>query len=88
MDTAIPILPSVCPRDRTSTCAPEVERLDACTIGRVCDAQRLASANGGWPPTCKTVSKAAASRCTAAPPDPLPVPGVAQPHCRNRVCAT
>src|SRR5262245_56766900 len=34
------ILPSVCPHDCTSTCALEVERLDARTIGRVRGSQR------------------------------------------------
>jgi len=35
MSAAVPVLPSVCPHDCTSTCALEVERLDARTIGRV-----------------------------------------------------
>ena len=44
-DTAAPrasieIVPSVCPHDCTSTCALEVERLDAHTIGRVRGSQR------------------------------------------------
>ena len=33
--TAIELVPSVCPHDCTSTCALDVERLDARTIGRV-----------------------------------------------------
>jgi anaerobic selenocysteine-containing dehydrogenase len=38
--SAISVLPSVCPHDCTSTCALEVERLDAHTIGRVRGATR------------------------------------------------
>jgi anaerobic selenocysteine-containing dehydrogenase len=38
--SAIEIVPSVCPHDCTSTCALEVERLDANTIGRVRGSQR------------------------------------------------
>src|SRR5581483_4709408 len=34
------IVPSVCPHDCTSTCALEVERIDARTIGRVRGSQR------------------------------------------------
>ena len=34
------IVPSVCPHDCTSTCALEVERVDAHTIGRVRGSQR------------------------------------------------
>ena len=32
---SLDVVPSVCPHDCTSTCALEVERLDAHTIGRV-----------------------------------------------------
>ncbi len=39
-DTAPPTLPSVCPHDCTSTCALDVEVLDARTIGRVRGSQR------------------------------------------------
>ena len=35
MNAPLPILPSVCPHDCTSTCALEVEIKDARTIGRV-----------------------------------------------------
>ena len=34
-ETAAEMVPSVCPHDCTSTCALEVERIDAYTIGRV-----------------------------------------------------
>ncbi len=37
---AMQIVPSVCPHDCTSTCALEVERIDARTIGRVRGSQR------------------------------------------------
>jgi anaerobic selenocysteine-containing dehydrogenase len=40
IDTAPPTLPSVCPHDCTSTCALDVEVLDARTIGRVRGSQR------------------------------------------------
>src|SRR5260370_21593510 len=35
IETGITIVPSVCPHDCTSTCALDVERLDAKRIGRV-----------------------------------------------------
>ncbi|MSQ55450.1 MAG: molybdopterin oxidoreductase family protein [Betaproteobacteria bacterium] len=38
--TQVEVRPSVCPHDCTSTCALEVERLDANTIGRVRGSQR------------------------------------------------
>ena len=42
-ESGVTIVPSVCPHDCTSTCALEVERLDATRIGRVrgSHAQRL-----------------------------------------------
>ncbi len=40
------IVPSVCPHDCTSTCALEVERLDARTIGRVRGSKRNTYTNG------------------------------------------
>ena len=43
---AIEIVPSVCPHDCTSTCALEVERLDARTIGRVRGSDRNAYTAG------------------------------------------
>ena len=43
---AIEIVPSVCPHDCTSTCALEVERLDAHTIGRVRGSDRNAYTAG------------------------------------------
>ena len=39
-DAGITVVPSVCPHDCTSTCALDVERLDAKTIGRVRGSQR------------------------------------------------
>ena len=41
---AVETVPSVCPHDCTSTCALEVERLDARTIGRVRGSMR----NNRW----------------------------------------
>ena len=40
MNAPLRIAPSVCPHDCTSTCALEVELLDACTIGRVRGSKR------------------------------------------------
>ncbi|MEN9315006.1 MAG: hypothetical protein RIS35_1399 [Pseudomonadota bacterium] len=42
----VDIVPSVCPHDCTSTCALEVERIDANTIGRVRGSQRNAYTAG------------------------------------------
>jgi anaerobic selenocysteine-containing dehydrogenase len=39
-NTAVTVVPSVCPHDCTSTCALDVERLDARTIGRVHGSRR------------------------------------------------
>ena len=46
MNAPLRILPSVCPHDCTSTCALEVEVLDARTIGRVRGSQRNAYTGG------------------------------------------